>query len=657
MKLSEILKYNGALFLTGLFFVFISATTAGLLLLGSNLGIPLFVWSGCSMFLGCAAGLYAVKDYRGRAEFVPDYFIMLLPVTALVVVFSSLYSELQALHPWHALIWGFSVGICFGMLQAVNPDSRYKGFPTFTLGAVVGGVLSMPVLSGKWHLSDVYAISGCVVALMPLICFSGKLKSRKTLAVSIVLGLGICAAIVHEAWRYRNVEQDTAILQEEMLRREARSVPREVEITPWLPVLLQPGAVNLKILISEPSQAAVSRQLSRLPFVAAVVRTNIDRVHRYNEPFSWNSGLRRLLTSAIADQYLSGVPLNTGFHLLLIIPGSPAGLGDARLKTMEFYRIAASFLGPNGMLATTARSAKEAAAIGKTMRTAFSSVAFFPGRNQREILVVGAPFPLCVDYNELDRRAVMRFEHLGFCRGMMTVFLPPVQQYGVTNAVTGLLPSSRLNTDLQPGVISHAAARLLNNHHRTVLLLFAVMPFYLLVRFFSSRRITRRIAFSSLENGIYSGGMMAAVWIIFYGVEGRLFLYLGWLSAVFLLGAACAYGLNLQNRMIRLLIFIGSALLPATILLYDHILFQEYYLVIATIYMFLAGFSAGIASAMFASRLPDGVYQSYLHWIIAGIPVGGLISWFLLAMSSGGLWWWAGLLLLLRLPLIFRRLK
>ena len=102
---------------------------------------------------------------------------------------------------------------------------------------------------------------------------------------------------------------------------------------------------------------------------------------------------------------------------------------------------------------------------------------------------------------------------------------------------------------------------------------------------------------------------------------------------------------------------IFSALLPATLLLYTNMLYQEYYLLIVSIYMLSAGFAGGLAANMFATALPEHTYRDYLNWMILGMTFGAGLCWLFLASPHMGLVACVALLAAVRLPLIFRPLK
>jgi len=659
MKAGEILKYNSALFLTGLFAVFVSAASSGLLLQGSRLGNPSFVWAIAALFLGGMLGLWAVKNFRSGFGFVPDYFIILLPITALAVLFASFYPQAWQFHSWHSMIWGFSVGVSFGLLQISNPDHRRTGYPTFALGACVGAGLSMAVLSGWLNLCDVYAVTSCLIAVTPLLCFPEKLERRRTVFITIVLILGISAIAVSQAIHFRRIQDDFNEMKKAAAQAGVKKLGKETEITALLPILLQQGHPTLRILIAEPKDSVVALQLRHLPFVSDVIRTNIDVIQNFNQPFSWHNSLRRILTSHLMAQTFSGDKKTSPVELLLILPSRPLNERESRLFTSEFYQLAAAFLDKSGIIATTAPSPIEAATVSKTMLTAFAHTAVFPGRNNNEFIVAAAQFQLCCNYNELDRRAVQRFEHLGYCRGMLTAFLSPKRQYNVNNKVEKQLslPSARVNSDLQPHSRARNLASYVYNNSYVALCLLPLVG-YCLLRFLLSRQIGRRMVFSSLENGAYGGALTAVVFLVCHGVEGKLFLYHGWLIAIFILGAACAYGRRQPEAWHPQLLAIMSALLPLALTAYDLVYFQEFYLSIIGAMMFLGGLFTGAAAATFAAQMPDSNYPAaYLPWTMLGAIIGGLAAWLLLALPEAGLWWTIGALAVLRLPLIFHRGK
>jgi len=655
MKIGDLLKYNSALFLTGLFAVFITSATAGLLLQNNPTSSAVFVWSSAAILLGMALGLWTVKDFRGPSRFAPDYFILVLPITALALIFSAVYSRMWQYHAWNGLLWGLSLGLCFGLLQAVNPDRRHTGFPATALGAFTGAGLAMAALSGHLSLYDIYAVTSCLVVVTPLFCFPERLSTRRAALATAALIVGIGALAVYEAVRFRNVQTEFSEMKSAARQTGFKQNRQNTEITAFLPIMLQQGYPYLRLLVAEDRPGQLSAQFRQLPFVGRLIRIDIDARTRRSEPFAAPAGLRRLLTGHLSAQAWSG-ERQSPVDLLLILPYRPLSRQDAALFTSEFYRLTAAFLGRNGILATTAATPLEAAALAKTMRTAFAHTVVFPGRNNDELLVAAAAFPFCTDYNELDRRATLRLEQFGFCQGMLSVFLSPVRQAGLNHKVERqmALASTRINSDLQP----YWRARLLAHRLQQPLAALLLIPLagYLLLRFLLSRRTARRLVFGSWENGLYCGGLIAAAWLVFQGAESRLFLYLGWLLAIFLLGLACAYGRQVTRPGFQWLLALGSVLIPVVLLGYDQILFQEFYLAIVSGLMFLVGVFGGSAAARFAALLPTENYPSgYLHWTVIGMVCGGLVVWVLLALPEYGLIGTVTLLAVLRLPLIFRR--
>lgn len=646
MKFLEILKYNSALFFTGLFLVFISSVAAGNLLL--NAGISTFVISGCIWLAGSSAGLFAARGYEGKAEFVPDYFIVILPVTAFLVVFTALIDyELAGLY---AFIWGFSVGVCFGLLIRCNPSPRSTGFPVFALGAFGGGMLSIPVLSGEWHLCDTFAILATLIALTPTVLFSSKLKSRKSVAILALVGFVVCGVSIHGAREVKKIEaysREASLILTKSPTKEKHDL---VGITPFLPPLLQTDYAHLRILFSGPEESDLPVQLSQLPFVSDVVKAGSTKIHHYYKPFSWHSGLRKNLTAAVSAELG-----NSNFNVVMIFADKPLSPEDNRFYTMEFYDIVSRFMMSGGIAISNVNDYKQAAVVRKTMLEVFDYAEVFPGRTDDEILVAGSNTPITIDYNEIDRRAFVRLEHFGFCRGMLLLFLPPVDSYDARTRVAEMSRQYDVNTDLNPFFLNYKIAQLLSftEHYWFP----AILLIYLATRFLLSRKIERRVSFSSFENGIFCGGFVLVATFTLQAIEGRIFLYTGWLGAIFTLGAACGYGLKLHAAPGRTLLMIFSALLPATLLLYTNMLYQEYYLLIVSIYMLSAGFAGGLAANMFATALPEHTYRDYLNWMILGMTFGAGLCWLFLASPHMGLVACVALLAAVRLPLIFRPLK
>ena len=631
MRLAEIIKYNGALFLTGLFSVFISATVSGGLLVNSESGHFIFISTGCIALGGVSLGLFAGRGYRGRADFVPDYFILILPVTALLVLFSasSLYWELLELY---SFIWGFSLGVCFSMLIRVNPSARFTGYPLFTLGAFCGGILSMPVLSGQWHVCDVFAVLSLLVAMMPPVCFFSSLKSRRGILLTAALGLCVSTLTVSQSMKIKEYDRMTREYKSESAAAIANGVSDEA-ITAFIPVLLQPDFHVLKILLSEHERSNLAGKLSKLPFVAQIIRSRNDRIHRYHRPFAFRNELRKILTINVnaMEGLEDGYPHE--FNVLMVVTADPLSAGNNHLFTREFYRIASRFIIPGGIFVTTAADLRQAAVIAKAMDKSFSHVKIFPGRNEREIVIVAANTELSSDYDYLDRKALFRFEHLGFCRGMLPQLLPPVEQYDIENKTDRMLDSLPVNSDINPYYINRDLSHLSGKIPWPVFAgIFAV---YLLARTLLSRKTSRAMAFRSLENGVYCGGMLIICLLLFQSIEGQLFLYLGWLAAIFLIGSACGFGIRTDRILVVRGIVLISCLLPPALLLYSGTVFQEHCLVIICVAMFIIGISGGVTMALCASRR-GRMFQRYdfLNWTIAGIALGGGLCWLFLTIPA-----------------------
>ncbi len=654
MKLLEIIKYNGALFLLGIFFVLISSVSSGNLLLNYESGTELFVLAICAGMFGAALGQHATRGYDGKAEFVPDYFIVILPLTAFPVVFSTLFDQM-AMFSFYYFIWGFSLGVCFGLLIRSNPNPKFTGYPVFALGAFAGGILAIPVLSGDWHLCETYAVSGVLIALVPSVLFSDKLKSRKSKAIVALIGLLICAISVLSSRQMKVLDNadthEAKLIRQPVFHGEKTDL---VGVTPFVPALLQPNYAFLRILLAEPKRSSLSQKLLRLPFVNKVINIQSYRQHRYCKPFCLHNGIRKSMTGAVAS-YEQNTKHRSPFNVIILLSDNPLSSRDNRLFTKEFYVIASHFLMPGGIIITNANDYKEASVIRKTMEKVFKNAEVFPGRSEKEVLVVGSNQPLTIDYNELDRRAAERLNHVGFCRGMLLALLPPRDYFDTMTRVGETTRKYDINTDLNPYYINRNVAGLFSAAGRYVAI--GALLVYLILRFLFSRKIERRIAFSSFENGIYCGGFALISMFIMQAIEGRLYLYLGWMISIFIIGSACGLGMKGEKSPIRFIVMLFSLLLPGTFLLYSTMWYQEFYLVIICIYMLFAGFFGGAAAGMFSLQLKQDNYRDYINWTLGGIAFGAGFCWLSLASPWLGINACIILLAASRLPLLFRPLK
>ncbi len=648
MKLQEIIKYNGAIFLTGLFFIFISATAGGSLLLHKDPAVGPFLITTGLMLIGGAIGMNVIKGYLPPASFVPDYFILTLPVTGLLLLFGSIL-EAGNLSAFYALTWGFSLGACIGLLLRSNPDPRASGYPSFALGCFAGSLLSIMVMTGKWYWYDVFAVLAATIAFMPVICFADNLKSRRGVIVTILLGAVVCMATIPQAIKMRSIENDFRMLREEPVSTPRTDELEEQDITSILPALLQNKAPRMKVMISEPATSGLGQKIARLPFVDRVVRTSNSKVYHFNQPDAVHSGLRRMFTNISYNRYMDEKNPVPDFDAVIIITESPLSERDNRFHTREFYQLTAGFLQNDGIIITSAATLRQAATMIGTMKEIFPNFLCFPARSAGEIFIVASKKPLENNFDELDRRAYERFEHLGFCRGMMGMLIPPARVNSLQKSMAKM-STAQVNSDLYPVYLDQMIFRQLRDS-RWQYLPWALLVIYLLCRFLLTRKQERRISFNSFENGFYCGGFILMTLFICQAIEGQLYLYLGGMCAIFIIGTACGFSLQPEQGIMRLAVSLGSIGIPFTLLCYNHIVYQEFYLPILGANMFMTGIFGGSAIAIAAAGMERGTYRDYLGWLLSGLPAGIAICWFVLTTGQSLL----GCILLMaatRLPLL-----
>ncbi|MDD3117946.1 MAG: hypothetical protein PHQ27_02085 [Victivallales bacterium] len=652
MKLREIIKYNGAVLLTGMFFSFVTATGCGSLLAGPRPSFGLFLAVLALMLLGGGGGLFAAGKYRPRASTrQPDNFLLTLPVTGLPVMFMA--TDPSGVLPLlSAPIWGVSVGIWLGMLLRCNPDPRTGGYPSLALGGCCGGGLAIMVMGGIIARDEIFAVLTLAVVLVPVIGVSARSPSRRRRAVALIWGSAVGLTVLIAAFKWHQTSQPLPAAKVTVSKTPRLDALNNIDTTSLLPIILQNNSPRLRILVSEPPSSDLGAKLARLPLVAQAIRAPSSTLYRFNHLPEEYSRLRRKLTDLGFDRYCRDTTgVQPGFDMIFVITENPLSEADNRFQTREFYQLAADFLAPGGVVVTAVATLDQAAVIVGTLQKIFPYQLLFPGRNAEEIFVVASAAPLSDDYNELDRRACRRFEPLGFCRGMLAMLQSPAS-FAALQEKFRRLPTDRVNSDLYPFYLARFTSIRWPVHLRQILPWLAC-GIYLLLRFLLSRKQERRVAFNSFENGFYCGGIILIAMFVEQAINGQLYLYLGGIGAIFLIGTVCGLSFHPERWLTRQLLLLASLLLPFSLLWYNHIIYQEFSLPVLWADMFLTGWFGGAAVTIAAAGMGRNNYRDYLFWLVSGLPAGLAVCWLALACGQN----LTGAVLLLaasRLPLLFQ---